>query len=107
MKTFHLIGQNIHTSLSPLIHNFLFEIKGLSAKGYHYSFYEKDSVMLTLEKISKSREIGGLSITIPFKQGYEKELREGRLRGGVCRVGDEGEGENGILGKKGKANKFA
>ena len=49
-------------------------------------------MILTLEEMSKRREVEGLSITIPFKQAYEKELREGKLKGGMVRVGETGEG---------------
>jgi len=32
MRKYHLIGQNIKSSLSPLIHNILFKYKGFSSQ---------------------------------------------------------------------------
>lgn len=88
MKKFHLIGQNIQTSLSPLIHNFLFQLKGLSPNDYSYSLYHEENVMLTLEDM-KRKDVHGASITIPFKQSYAKDLMDGRMGKGVVRIRNE------------------
>lgn len=82
MSKFHLIGQNIKTSLSPLIHNFLFGLKGLSASGYHYSLYPHENYLLSLDEMIREN-VGGISITIPFKQGYMPEIKNGKLRNGT------------------------
>ena len=69
MKKFYLIGNNIEKSLSPFIHNALFEKKKI--KEYHYALY-KDSPP-SLEKLQNDKEFGGFSITIPYKKYYESE----------------------------------
>ena len=84
MKKFHLIGHNIQTSLSPAIHNFLFQFKGLSS--YKYSLYPEDNAMLTLDMI-KRNHVAGVSITIPFKQSYSSDLEAGTMTNGLIQFG--------------------
>lgn len=81
---FHLIGNNIQTSLSPAIHNYLFRRKGVDHL-CHYSCY-KDGEFPSLEifdsdSIRETGILGGLSVTIPFKKYFEEKglIGEGRL----------------------------
>ena len=84
MKNFHLIGQNIQKSLSPSIHNFLFQLKGFSS--YKYSLYPEDNAMLTLDMMKRDN-VAGVSITIPFKQSYSSDLGAGKMKNGFIQFG--------------------
>jgi shikimate 5-dehydrogenase len=84
MKNFHLIGQNIQTSLSPAIHNFLFQLKGVSS--YKYSLHPEDNAMLTLDMMKRDN-VAGVSITIPFKQSYAGDLGAGKMKNGFIQFG--------------------
>ena len=63
-RKFYLFGKPITQSRSPILHNNLFKTTGLSHK---YSLYETDNAA-DLEKILKSEDFGGGSVTIPLKR---------------------------------------
>lgn len=72
-KNFYLIGQNIQTSLSPLIHNKLFQLKSLPHK---YELFPENK-MPSVEEMINDESFGGLSITIPFKTHYFEYSQNG------------------------------
>lgn len=62
---YYLIGQNIETSLSPRIHNFLFKLKGRK-EAYQPAVSGK---LFTLKEMQDG-SFGGTSVTIPFKKSF-------------------------------------
>ncbi len=61
MKKFGLLGKKLGHSLSPFIHNILFEISGINAE---YLLYETDDV----NDFVKNNHLDGFNITIPYKK---------------------------------------
>ncbi len=61
MEKFGLLGKKLGHSLSPFIHNILFEINGVNAQ---YKLYETDD----LKEFFKSNKLDGFNVTIPYKK---------------------------------------
>ncbi len=64
MKQFGLVGNPLGHSLSPFIHNRLFEISGVSAT---YRLYEIDPGEFSKEVPRLISELAGFNVTIPYK----------------------------------------
>lgn len=62
-KQFYLFGKPISASRSPALHNTLFRQTGLPHK---YSLFETDSAA-DIQKVIRSPDFGGASVTIPLK----------------------------------------
>lgn len=62
-KRFFLFGKPVSQSRSPALHNALFKSNGLP---YDYGFVETDQAS-ELEKVIRSEDFGGASVTIPLK----------------------------------------
>ncbi len=61
MKKYGLLGKKLGHSLSPFIHNILFEINGIKAE---YKLYETDNV----SDFVKNNVLDGFNVTIPYKK---------------------------------------
>ena len=61
MKKFGLLGKTLSHSLSPFIHNKLFELSGIDAE---YKLYETDNV----QEFVKCNKLAGFNVTIPYKK---------------------------------------
>ncbi len=61
MEKYGLLGKKLGHSLSPYIHNQLFEISGVHAE---YKLYETDNV----NDFVKSSKLDGFNVTIPYKK---------------------------------------
>ena len=68
MRLYHIIGQNIETSLSPRIHNTL-----LALKGRKPTYQPGRSGWLPSVGEMLEEKFGDATITIPFKKHYAKE----------------------------------
>ena len=66
MKKFNLIGLNTADSLSPYIHNFVFDQMGIKAK-YSSMNIERVSDIKEIAKKIKSGLIEGVNVTNPYK----------------------------------------
>ena len=66
MRNFYLIGKNIENSLSPLIHNYVFEKLNLNAN-YQLMEIADSAKIYQLLKNYKKNNIHGLNITNPYK----------------------------------------
>ena len=66
MKNFYLIGQNIDKSLSPYIHNYVFNYFGFDAQYKIKPILSSDEIPAILSAILKG-EINGINITNPYK----------------------------------------
>ena len=66
MKSFYLIGQNIDKSLSPYIHNYVFNYFGFDAQYKIKPILSSDEIPAILSAILKG-EINGINITNPYK----------------------------------------
>lgn len=65
MKKYGLLGKKLGHSLSPFIHNKLFEISGVNAE---YKLYETDDI----KSFVTSNCLDGFNITIPYKKDMFK-----------------------------------
>mgnify|MGYP003969186661 CR=1 FL=1 len=67
MKNFYLIGSNIQNSLSPIIHNYIYNKIGINAK---YKLFEIDNINQITKLIENchSKNIYGINITNPYKK---------------------------------------
>lgn len=67
MKKFYVIGNKASKSLSPAIFNYWFKKNKIKAK---YSFIETNNINFdkNIKKTLQDKDVGGLNITIPFKQ---------------------------------------
>lgn len=70
MNKYGLIGKKLSHSLSPTIHNYIFEKMGIDAK---YSLYEVENKEMILKEIEKNN-IKGFNITIPYKESILDKL---------------------------------
>lgn len=70
-KKFYIIGDNINKSLSPKIHNFLFQKAGLLDHFYDFRNVEKEE---DLGKVLNEKDFVGASVTIPYKKAIIKYL---------------------------------
>lgn len=61
MKKYGLLGKKLGHSLSPFIHDMLFEISGIKAE---YKLYETDNV----NDFVKNNVLDGFNVTIPYKK---------------------------------------
>lgn len=61
MEKFGLLGKKLGHSLSPFIHNILFEISGVKAE---YKLYQTDNVL----EFVKNYHLDGFNVTIPYKK---------------------------------------
>lgn len=68
MNNYYLVGKNIDYSLSPLIHNFLFDYYGMDAR---YEILNVNSI----DEITKLK-YAGLNITIPYKREVYKLIND-------------------------------
>ena len=66
MKNFYLIGENLNNSLSPYIHNYVFNILGIKAKYKIKAINFKSDIPIILTNLSKG-DIQGINITNPYK----------------------------------------
>ncbi len=66
MKNFNLIGENTSKSLSPYIHNFVFNEMGINATYKAISMRDASHFKTIIQNI-KLGEIGGINITNPYK----------------------------------------
>ena len=73
MKNFFVIGDQTSKSLSPLIFNYWFKKYKINAK---YGFLELNikNFDKKIKEILRKKDVGGLNITIPFKQSIIKHL---------------------------------
>ena len=71
LRKFYLFGDNIQTSLSPLIHTSLFKMKNMSECSY---FIAEPSSPPSLEQFYGDPEFGGVTLTIPFKSHFSGML---------------------------------
>lgn len=62
MKRFSVIGENINYSLSPLIHNKIFNKLNIDA---NYNILNISSIY---REIAKLRQLSGFNVTIPYKE---------------------------------------
>ncbi len=72
MNKYALLGEKLGHSYSPLIHNKLFEIKGINAR-YDLLEIKKEDLLNTLEKL-RTNEYKGFNVTIPYKIEVMKYL---------------------------------
>ncbi|KAK4626152.1 Pentafunctional AROM polypeptide [Fulvia fulva] len=63
-KKFCIFGKPVQHSRSPALHNTLFDITGLP---HAYGLHETDQVDGEVQKILRSPDFGGASVTIPLK----------------------------------------
>ena len=70
-KKFYIIGDGVSKSLSPMIHNFLFQQAGLQDHLYDYRNIEKEE---DLYKLLHENDFVGGSVTIPHKKTIIKYL---------------------------------
>lgn len=70
MNKYGLVGKKLGHSLSPVIHNYIFNKLGVEAE---YSLYEIEDGKDIL-KIMREKEVKGFNITIPYKEIIRKEL---------------------------------
>lgn len=61
---FFLFGNPILHSMSPVLHNKVFEILGLP---HHYEVFQTESLNDELKALINSPDFGGASVTIPYK----------------------------------------
>ncbi|SHJ88343.1 shikimate dehydrogenase [Clostridium cavendishii DSM 21758] len=66
MLSYGLIGEKLAHSLSPNIHNILFDLLGMQAK-YDLFEVEKKNILKTVNKL-KVLNIKGANVTIPYKE---------------------------------------
>jgi shikimate dehydrogenase len=71
-KNFLVIGNPIKHSLSPLLHNYWFHKNKINCE-YKKLEATQSSIKKILNKVRK-REIGGINVTIPFKNSVIKHL---------------------------------
>ena len=74
MKKFTVIGNPINHSLSPQLHNWIFQKLNINAIYNKTSCFE-NTLPQIINKI-KTNEISGINITIPFKEKIIKFLDE-------------------------------
>jgi len=65
MNNFGLLGSHISYSLSPFIHNKLFELRGVQAK---YDVYDATGVLQNALDEIKVQSVCGFNVTIPYKE---------------------------------------
>lgn len=71
-KHFGLLGENLNYSLSPMIHNFIYEQLGLDA---HYTLFEVSRERLgDADTLNYLRQLSGFNVTIPYKEEIMKYL---------------------------------
>lgn len=71
-KIYAVIGENVENSLSPLIHNFLFDYYSLDAYYFPISIkYENRKNFITAYK---TLGLSGVNITTPYKQSFLDEV---------------------------------
>ena len=75
MKNFYLVGKNINNSLSPFIHNYIFNSLKINAI---YKLYQVDTIKDCLDFIKQSSKnnIDGINITNPFKKEILPHIHE-------------------------------
>ena len=73
MKTFNLIGLDTASSLSPCIHNFVFNQMGIKAKYTSINIKKSSDIEMIIKEI-KSGIIDGINITNPYKIDVIKYL---------------------------------
>ena len=67
MKNYQLIGKDINLSLSPHIHNYIFNEYSINANYSLRSINSKESILKVIEDI-RSNKIDGINITNPYKE---------------------------------------
>ena len=69
MKKYYLIGENTSNSLSPAIHNWIYQFYNIQAtySSKNIDSSEFDSVVNNIYNDIKSNNINGLNITNPYK----------------------------------------
>jgi shikimate dehydrogenase len=67
MKNYQLIGKDISLSLSPYIHNYIFNKYNINANYTLRNINSKESIEEVIKDI-KSNKIDGINITNPYKQ---------------------------------------
>lgn len=71
-KIYAVIGENVTNSLSPLIHNFLFDYYNLDA--YYFPINVKYENHKNFINAFKTLELSGVNITTPYKQSFLDEV---------------------------------
>ena len=66
MRKFYLIGDNLENSLSPYIHNYIFQFLQIKAKYEIKKVSSKEKIPSIILDISKG-DVGGVNITNPYK----------------------------------------
>ena len=69
---FSVIGSKVDTSLSPLLHSWIYKKLKLD-HAYGYIKLSKDSVDNMVDEIKK-RKLNGANITMPFKESILKDI---------------------------------
>jgi len=67
MKNYQLIGKDINLSLSPYIHNYIFNEYSINANYSLRSINSKESIARVIKDI-RNNKIDGINITNPYKQ---------------------------------------
>ena len=75
MKRFYVVGDNVAKSLSPTIFKYWFRKYKIKAQ-YSYLEINKKDFERKIDKILKTKDLGGLNITIPFKKKIMKHLNK-------------------------------
>lgn len=70
MNKYGLVGKKLGHSLSPMIHNYVFEKLGVEGE---YSLYEIEDGKDIL-KVMREKEVKGFNITIPYKEIVMNQL---------------------------------
>lgn len=70
MNKYGLVGEKLGHSLSPVIHNYLFEALGIEAEYSLYEMKKEDDILENMLKLG----VKGFNITIPYKEVIMKEL---------------------------------
>ena len=81
MKTFAVIGNPIDHSISPLMHNWIFQKLNIKAQYNKIKVYN-NNLFNIIEQL-KEDALCGINVTIPYKEKIEinllKKLKIGRL----------------------------
>ena len=74
MKQFAVIGNPIKHSLSPILHNWVFNFLSIKAN-YRKINVSKDKIPNIIEEI-RNGNISGINVTIPYKESIVKYIDE-------------------------------
>ncbi len=84
-KKFGIIGDPIHHSLSPVLHNYWFDKYGINAS-YKIIETKEENLKNIIDKM-RNHELDGINVTLPFKQKIinqtDKIINDAKLTGSV------------------------